>query len=243
MPSTTESFDEGPESLEDVSAESEEMSDVTDDALGDEVTGTAPSRGSRLGFVLALLFFIGAVALAVAVFVANTTDADSTSGGETTGTIGMNMAGPVVDVNVTEEALDSEPDDPDLSTPEAAVRSYLDWTSYAYRTAQSVVAVPTMTSYQEVHVDSYIQYNLQKGRLLDQRLTSVSFGDIVSQDGTATVPVKETWEYSYVSVSEAGKVIGGPYEISYDAVYTVVKNEAGDWVVDAVEATPLGEVQ
>jgi len=155
---------------------------------------------------------------------------------------GAGMGGPVVEVQVTEEALASEPETPDLSTPEAAVRSYLDWSSYAYRIAQPRVALPTMTSYQEVRVDAYIQYNIQKGRLIDQTLVFLEVQDIRESEESAEVVVKEKWSYNYVSVKNAGEIISGPHEAEYDAVYTVVK-QGDDWVVDAVEATPLGPVE
>lgn len=163
------------------------------------------------------------------------------AGGEAE-TAGAGMGGPTVEVQVTEEALASEPEALDLSTPEAAVRSYLDWSSYAYRIAQPRVALPTMTSYQEVRVDAYIQYNIQKGRLIDQTLISLDVQDVREGEESAEVVVKERWSYNYVSVRNAGEIISGPHEAEYDAVYTVVK-QGDDWVVDAVEATPLGPVE
>ncbi|HAL29739.1 MAG TPA: hypothetical protein DCP20_03355 [Coriobacteriia bacterium] len=155
---------------------------------------------------------------------------------------GAGMGGPAVEVQVTEEALASEPETIDLSTPEAAVRSYLDWSSYAYRIAQPRVALPTMTSYQEVRVDAYIQYNIQKGRLIDQTLESLEVQDVREGEESVEVAVKETWSYNYVSVKNAGEVISGPHEASYDGIYTVVQ-QGDDWVVDAVEATALGPVE
>jgi hypothetical protein len=137
------------------------------------------------------------------------------------------MAGPVVDVNVTKEALDSRPRPWSLTTPESSVRSYLDWTSYAYRTAQSQV----------------IQYNIQKSRLLDQTLTSITFGKPSIEASRAILPAKEKWTYRYVSIATAGETLGGPYSASYDTTYTVVRSKTGDWVVDSVEARALGKVK
>lgn len=242
---------ENPESTEDggiaEDLESVDGADATEVDGGEIVAeDEAPQHAgrSRLGLGLAAAFFVAALVLAVAVFYGNQDpETPAAGGGETTEPVGMSMAGPAVDVNVSEEALASEPEAPDLSTPEAAVRSYIDWTSYSYRIAQSQAALPTMSTYQEVHVDSYIQYNIQKSRLLDQTILTLEFGDITVDGDTATVPVKETWEYSYVSIEEAGKVISGPYEIEYDAVYTLLKSDSGDWVVDSVDATALGEVQ
>jgi hypothetical protein len=153
------------------------------------------------------------------------------------------MAGPVVDVNVTKEALDSRPRPWSLTTPESSVRSYLDWTSYAYRTAQSQVAEGTMSTYEEVHVSSYIQYNIQKSRLLDQTLTSITFGKPSIEASRAILPAKEKWTYRYVSIATAGETLGGPYSASYDTTYTVVRSKTGDWVVDSVEARALGKVK
>lgn len=157
--------------------------------------------------------------------------------------VGTRMAGPAVDINLTEDALDSKPAAPVLTSPESAVRSYLDWTSYAYRIGQSQVALPTMTAYQEVRVDSYIQYNVQQYRLIDQTLQSIMFGTPTVEETRTVLPAKETWTYSYVSIKNAGEVIGGPYEASYDATYVVVKNDRGDWVVDSAEAKPLGKIE
>jgi len=169
-------------------------------------------------------------------------DDDPDTPAEATGTVGAAMAGPVVDVKVSEAALASQPEGMDLSTPEAAVRSYLDWTSYAYRIAQSRVALPTMSTYQEVRVDSYVQYNIQQGRLLDQSLSELTFGEPREDAERVHVPVRESWEYSYVSIEEAGKVISGPHTVSYDATYTVIP-QGDDWVVNEVKATALGPVE
>jgi hypothetical protein len=152
------------------------------------------------------------------------------------------MAGPTVEVNITPEALAAKPKPWVLTSPKSAVRSYLDWTSYAYRTAQSDAALPTMTNYEEVRVDSYVQLNIEKSRLIDQTLTSITFGTPSIEGTRAIVTAKEEWTYSYVSIATAGQVIGGPYSASYDTTYTVVK-QAGGWVVDSVEATSSEKVQ
>lgn len=158
-------------------------------------------------------------------------------------TIGASMAGPVVDVHITQAAVNARPKAWVLTSPESAVRSYLDWTTYAYRTGQSNVATATMTSYEEVRVDSYIQFNIQKQRLLDQKLTSVTFGkSSVSASGTL-VPTKETWSYDYLSIDTGNKLLSGPFTASYDATYTVVKTKSGFWLVDSVKATPKGPVK
>jgi hypothetical protein len=108
---------------------------------------------------------------------------------------GYGMGGVNQQIVVSKSAFDNKPAAPDMSTPESAVRSYLDWVSYAYRIGESGAATGTMTPYQEVRVDAYTQMNLQKSRLLDQTLKDVTFGQ-VSKDGTRTLlPAKETWSY------------------------------------------------
>lgn len=168
---------------------------------------------------------------------ANTGSADASP------TVGARMAGPAVDVNITPEALASQPKPWVLTTPESAVRSYLDWTTYAYRIGQSQFATSTMTPYEEVRVDSFVQYNIQQSRLMDQTLDSITFGTASVGSTSALVPAKESWTYRYVSIDVGNRVIGGPYKAAYDSTYTVVKTESGDWVVDSVEAKALDEVK
>lgn len=152
------------------------------------------------------------------------------------------MAGPAQKVYVSRAALASKPQPWVLKTPEAAVKSYLDWTSYAYRIATSDVATPTMSAAEAVRVDSYNQFNLEKSRLIDQTLDSISFGKASAGSTSTLVPTKEKWTYRYVSISSGGKTIGGPYSASYTATYTVVKTAKG-WVVDSVKAKALGAVK
>lgn len=186
---------------------------------------------------------VATAAIAGLLSVTGCTPAKPTNTSETTPTVGAHMAGAVIDVNVTPDAIADKPKAAVLSTPEDAVRSYLDWTSYAYRTAQSDAALPTMSNYEEVRVDSYVQYNLQQSRVIDQSLDSITFGK-TSTEGTRTlVPTHETWTYRYVSVKTAGKTLEGPYKASYDATYTVIQKSKGTWVVDSVQATSLNEVK
>ncbi|MBN2839911.1 MAG: hypothetical protein JXP37_03010, partial [Coriobacteriia bacterium] len=72
--------------------------------------------------------------------------------------------------------------------------------------------------------------------------TELTFGEPREDAERVHVPVRETWEYSYVSIEEAGKVISGPHTVSYDATYTVIP-QGDDWVVDEVKATALGPVE
>jgi hypothetical protein len=161
---------------------------------------------------------------------------------EATASTSGHMAGPAAEVHIPQSAIDNAPAPWNLSTPETAVRSYLAWITYAYRIGQSDVATPTMTAAEEVRVDSYNQYNLEKSRLIDQRLNSITFGT-PSKGATSTlVPAKESWTYSYLSVAEGNKSLGGPYSLSYETTYSMVKTTRG-WVVDSTTAKANGPVK
>jgi hypothetical protein len=166
-----------------------------------------------------------------------------TGGSETSATVGAHMAGPAADVHVTAEAFATKPKPWVLSTPQSAVRSYLDWTSYAYRIATSDVASPTMGPDEAVRVDSYIQYNIEKSQVIDQTLSSITFGTPSAGTTSTLLPAKEDWTYRYVSTKTAGKTVGGPYSASYDTVYTVVKSNTGVWQVYSLKATAQGTVK
>lgn len=153
------------------------------------------------------------------------------------------MAGPVQKVVISKTTVDAKPGPWALSTPQATVRSYLDWVSYAYRIADSSVASRTMSPEEGVRVDAYAQLNLQKSRLLDQRLETIVFGKASVQATATLLPAREHWTYRYVSISEAGKTIGGPYTIDYDTTYTLVRAGKSNWVVDSVKAKALGEAK
>jgi hypothetical protein len=207
-------------------------------------TGHSHGRRALLGRV-ALLIVVGALG-----FLMLAMSGCSTAGGEAgvgaggsagTSASSNHMAGPPVEVHIPQAAIDNSPAAWVLKTPESAVRSYLAWVSYAYRIGQSQVATSTMTARAEVPMDSYCQYNLEKGRLLDQTLTSITFAAASTGPTSTMLPAKESWTYSYLSVAEGNPRIGGPYTISYDSKYTVVKDSNGDWVVDAVSAKALGK--
>ncbi|MHB1018419.1 MAG: hypothetical protein ACYC2X_11120 [Coriobacteriia bacterium] len=159
---------------------------------------------------------------------------------ETTPSVSYGMAGAPKDVMVSRAAMESTPTAPVLDTPESAVSSYLDWISYGYRTAQPRFAEPTMTEAEMVRVDAYNEYNIQKDRIINQTLDSITFGEIKVTSTSATVATKEEWTYWYVSITEPDTTLAGPFKAEYDAVYTVVKSDAG-WVVDSLDAERLGE--
>jgi len=169
---------------------------------------------------------------------------NSSSSGSDESSRGAHMGGPAVDIRVTPEAVAAKPRPWVLKTPESAVRSYLDWSSYAHRIGQSDVAYPTMSTYEQVRVDSYVQYNVQKFQLIDQTLQSITFGKASVSGTGAVLPAKEKWTYRYLSVKTPGKVLSGPYNASYDTTYTVIKDsKTKTWVVDSVQAKAIGEVK
>ena len=97
------------------------------------------ARTARLVGRLVLLGLAGAVLVAVSGCSGGSTGASAGSA-TSSPTVGAHMAGPAADVYVTQAAVDARPKAVDLKTPETAVRSYLDWTTYAYRTGQSALA-------------------------------------------------------------------------------------------------------
>lgn len=159
-----------------------------------------------------------------------------------TGGIGAAMAGPQVDVHISQQMMNAMPASRALATPQSAVQTYLAWTSYAYRIGESSVASFALGPDEDVRVDSYIQYNLEKSRLIDQTLTSISFGKASVGSTSTLVPTQEKWTYSYLSINTGNKVLGGPYQASYDATYTVVKS-GKDWLVYSVAAKAIGTVK
>jgi len=134
-----------------------------------------------------------------------------------------------------------QPPPPALKDPRTAAYSYLLWISYAYRVLNSDVASKTFDPYEEVRVNSYVMYNLQEGRAIDQRLLEAKLKDSESKGDTATVSFREEWVYRYIS-TKTGKYTTPAMNASYDTTYTVVKIK-NDWVVHSVEATSSAPVK
>ena len=202
------------------------------------------SSGARIALLAACCCLACAALLASTGCSGGTTGANSGPGSkEATSAPVRGMGGPAVDVNITPEVLASKPKAPVLSTPESAVRSYLDWTSYAYRIGVYAVATSTMTPSEGVRVDAYTQLNLQRKVLLDQTLVSIAFGKPSVGTTHTLLPAKEKWTYNYLSIAIGNKVLEGPYTANYDTTYTVVKGSKGVWQVDSVKATPLDPVK
>lgn len=125
------------------------------------------------------------------------------------------------------------------SDPESAVRSYLGWITLAYRILNSDVASPTLTPDEEVRVNSYVEFNRQQGRAIDQRLVEFKVVELTSVGSTATLVAQESWRYRYIS-TQSGKYDGESHAVSYDTTYTVVSGPDGAWRVDSVQAAPVG---
>lgn len=129
----------------------------------------------------------------------------------------------------------------DLSTPESAVRSYLDWVSFSYRMANSEIPTATMTPEEGVRVDSYIQLNRMEGKGIEQVLESFEVVSVAEEASSAVLTARESWRYRYFSL-ETLEYLSEDHTASYDTTYTLAPTDAG-WVVDTVEATAEGEVQ
>ncbi|MRS12128.1 MAG: hypothetical protein EG823_03535 [Actinobacteria bacterium] len=129
----------------------------------------------------------------------------------------------------------------DLSTPESAVRSYLDWVSFSYRMANSDIPSATMTPEEGVRVDSYIQLNRMEGKGIEQFLESFEVVSVTEEASSAVLVSREAWRYRYFSL-ESLKYLTDGLTASYDATYTLVAEPQG-WLVDKVEATAEDEVQ
>lgn len=200
---------------------------------------------TRLKWGSILLIGVIAVAAALAVVVGTRGTTEGTgddASAETTPQVSYGMAGPPQDVVVSRAALESTPAPWVLDSPESAVRSYLDWISYGYRTAQPAFSEPTMGAEEAVRIDAYNEYNLQKQRIIDQSLVSITFGEPQVAGAAATITTSEVWTYRYVSISEPGVTIDGPFEARYESTYTLAQAD-GSWVVESVDVTRLDEAQ
>lgn len=138
--------------------------------------------------------------------------------------------------------LASQPTSITLTTPETAVESYLAWTAWAFTMANSDLATPTMTPEEEVRVNSYVQLNKEKQRVIDQRLTVLKFGKVTVEATRAIVPASESWEYRYLSI-DGKRVVTPTYTARYETTYTVSAVAPDRWLVDSVEAKALDELK
>ena len=104
------------------------------------------ARTGRLTRTLALFGLAGLVLVALAGCSAPSQGTGVSSAGSSTipGMPGAHMAGPAAQVHISKSTFDAKPAPIVVTTPESAVRSYLDWTSYAYRIGDATVAQGTM---------------------------------------------------------------------------------------------------
>ncbi len=86
-------------------------------------------------------------------------------------------------------------------SPESAVSSYLDWTSYAYLIGNSDVASHTMSPEEEVRVNSYVQLNAEQQRRISQVLVSFKPRKPSVEGTRATLGADEVWDYRYISAN------------------------------------------
>lgn len=129
----------------------------------------------------------------------------------------------------------------DLTTPGAAVRTYLGYTSFAYRVADSDVASRAATEDEGVRVDSYVELNRQKGQGIEQRLVRFALRSETAEGTRAVVAASEEWRYRYFSLTSLAYT-SPAYAVSYDTTYTLVKERRG-WLVDKVAAKALTPVR
>lgn len=153
---------------------------------------------------------------------------------------GSGRTGSAVATDVPPPAV--QPPPPMTREPKASVYSYLLWISYAYRIADSDVATAAFDPWEEVRVNSYVQYNKQEGRALDQKLVTFKDKPAITKGATATVSVEEGWSYRYIDM-KTGRYKSPEYKATYDSTYTVVRQKDGRWLVHRVEAKPRGEVK
>lgn len=136
------------------------------------------------------------------------------------------------------------PPPPMLRNPRSAVYSYSLWISFAYRVMNSDVATIAFSPYEEVRVNSYVQYNKEKGRALDQVLREQKVKQVKQvSETTATVATAEKWKYRYIDIN-SGAYDGPWLDATYDVTYTVVYDrKRPGWLVDKVDALPKGTVK
>lgn len=134
-----------------------------------------------------------------------------------------------------------QPDAPDLTTPRHAVKSYTDWMSYAYRVMDAQVATMVMGPYEEVHVDSYIQYNAQRDKGIEQSLQQADYKVVSAAATSAVLAGTEHWLYRYFAM-DGTRYLTDPTDASYEITYTVGRRSDGRWLVDKVRAKRLDPV-
>lgn len=135
-----------------------------------------------------------------------------------------------------------KPAAPDLGTPRSAVASYLSWTAFSYRMANSSLSTPTMSAEEAVRVDAYIELNREQDRAIDEHLVTFDVRSVDVSGTAATLAAYERWEYRYFSLKTV-RYLTKTLSASYDSTYTLTRQEDGRWLVDDVAAKALGTVR
>jgi hypothetical protein len=128
-----------------------------------------------------------------------------------------------------------------MATPKQAVVSYLKAISFAYRHANSAIALPTMTSTESVRVDSYVELNREEGRVLEQQLVDFQVKSLRTTKTAATLVAAETWRYRYIDV-KSRRYKGPEHTARYETTYKLERSKAG-WLVAAVDAKALTPIE
>ena len=90
-------------------------------------------------------------------------------------------------------------------------------------------------------MNSYVMYNFQEGRAIDQRLSGREGEGLGVRGSTATVAMHEEWVYRYIS-TRTGKYTTPALDAAYETTYTLVRQN-DDWVVHSVEAASAAAVK
>ena len=209
-------------------------------ALSQEASETKHDLNEKR--TLAALFGVVAAALLVSGSLVACGPSSGTATGSSSGSVTASSTGAMGGVASPKVTGVAAPAAPDFTTPLAAVKSYLAWTSYAYRIGNSDVATMAFSPTEEVRVNSYVQLNKQKSRLIEQKLVVFVPGRVSVEGTRAVLPAKEDWEYRYLSL-DGTKPLTPAYKASYDTTYTLVLAGPKRWLVDTVDAKALGEVK
>ena len=122
------------------------------------------------------------------------------------------------------------------TTPEEAIRTYLEWLTYSYRHMKSDVATQTMTPDLARRVEYYITMNAAQNQALNQRLDSLEFIDTEIHGEVATVETREAWTFNYLALDTG--TFGDPVVAHYKVIYTVLLID-GVWRVQSANAEEL----
>lgn len=129
----------------------------------------------------------------------------------------------------------------DFSSPQAGVRTYLDWTNLAYRMANSQLSTQVAGPNERVRVDAYIQLNRDKNQGIEQHLENLTVRSESVEGTRAVVALAEQWRYRYFTLDT--QVYKGSWlQASYETTYTLEKESRG-WVVQKVDAKPLSDIE